>query len=139
MIQSEKRKDLAKVLVERMPKEVLAKLHILYDFNCQAREYLYNRFPDLFAFTKFLIDRWHAASHKYASVFKLQEYPVFQQLVSMGTEVLNKFLQHMHRQTSFMKQETKVTLIKAVVEIRNYLINEELTRLQKFMDININK
>ena len=38
-----------------------------------------------------------------------------------------------------MKQETKVTLIKAVVEIRNYLINEELTRLQKFMNTNINK
>ena len=57
MIQSEKRKNLAKVLVERMSKKVLAKLHILYNFNYQAKEYLYNRFPDLFAFTKFLIDR----------------------------------------------------------------------------------
>ena len=45
----------------------------------------------------------------------------------------------MPRQTLFIKQEIKVILIKAVVGIRNYLINEELIRLQKFMDTNINK
>ena len=33
MIQPEKRKDLAKVLVERMSKEVLAKLYILYEHS----------------------------------------------------------------------------------------------------------
>ena len=57
MIQPKRRKDLAKVLIERISKKVLTKLHILYDFNCQAKEYLYNRFSDLFVFNKFLIDR----------------------------------------------------------------------------------
>ena len=129
MLQPEGRKDQAKMLYERMPKEVLDDLNILYDFNCQAAEYLYNRFPDLFANTKFFIDRWHAASHKCAGVFKLQEYAVFQQLVSTGAEVLNDFLQLMHGQTPFMRQETKAILIGAVVGIRNFLVNEELKKI----------
>ena len=34
MVAPEGRKDLLKVLYERMPQEVLNELHVLYDFNC---------------------------------------------------------------------------------------------------------
>ena len=71
MVQPEGRKDLLKVLYERFPKEVLDCVHILYDFNCQAGEYMYNRFPDLFSAIRLFIDRFHAAFHKCADVFKL--------------------------------------------------------------------
>jgi hypothetical protein len=131
MVQPEGRKDLMKVAYERFPKEVLDSLHILYDFNCQAGEYMYNRYPDLFSHTRLFIDRWHAASHKCAAVFKLQAYPVFQELVSTGPEALNRFLQYMHGQAPFMRQETQMALLKATTGVRNKLINEELKRLQK--------
>ena len=42
MVQPEGRKDLMKVLFERFPKEVLDQLCVVFDFNCQAAEYMLN-------------------------------------------------------------------------------------------------
>lgn len=137
MLEPEGRKDMAKVLYERFPKEVLdAGPCFLYDFNCQTAEYLYNRFPEQFVHVCLFIDRWHAASHKCASIFKLQTYPVYQQMVSTASEMANSFLQYMHGQTPFMRQETHMTLMKATTGIRNLIINDELNRL---MRIYVNK
>jgi hypothetical protein len=127
MVAPEGRKDLLKVLYERFPQEVLNQLHVVYDFNCQEAEYMLNRLPEIFMHTRLFIDRWHATSHKCASVFKLQGYPVFQELVSTGAESLNQFLQYFHGQTPFMKQETAMIILMGFVGLRNYLINEELT------------
>lgn len=130
MLQPEGRKDFTKVLYERMPSEVLdGGLFALYDFACQAAEYMYNRCPELVHGVEFKLDRFHGVSHKCAGVFKLHEFAVYQQLVSTGAEILNDFLQLMHGQTPFMKQETKAIVLNGVVGIRNYLINDELERI----------
>ena len=77
-------------------------------------------------------------SHKCADIFKLQAYPVFQQLISTASEALNRFLQYMHSQTPFMKQETQMALTKAIVGIRNFLVNAELEKLLKEYETIIN-
>jgi hypothetical protein len=41
-----------------MPQEVLDNLTIMYDFSCQAAVYASKREPEMFARTKFLIDRY---------------------------------------------------------------------------------
>ena len=56
IVQPEGRKDLLKVLYERFSQEVLDQLHVLYDFNCQAGEYLLNRVPHMFSKTRLFID-----------------------------------------------------------------------------------
>ena len=72
MVAPEGRKDLHKVLYERMPQEVLDQMHVVYDFSCQAAEYMLNREPDMFAKIRLFVDRFHAMSHKCADVFKMQ-------------------------------------------------------------------
>ena len=37
----------------------------------------------------------------------------------------------MHGQTPFMRQETQMALTKAVVGIRNLIVNDELLKLRK--------
>ena len=61
MVEPEGRKDILKVLYERLPQEVLDNLTVVYDFSCQAAVYTTKREPELFARTKFLIDRYHCA------------------------------------------------------------------------------
>jgi Kyakuja-Dileera-Zisupton transposase len=129
MVAPEGRKDLMKILYERMPQEVLDDMNVVYDFNCQEGEYMLNRLPEMFAKVRLYIDRFHAMSHKCASVFKLQAFSAFQELVSTGAEVLNKFLQRLHSQTPFMKQETYVTIVEAMVGLRNYMLNKEMERI----------
>ena len=129
LTQPEGRYCLAKVLYEHFPKEVLDEMCVLYNFNCQAGEYLYNRFPETFSNIQLFIDWWHAASHTCSGVFKLQAYPHFQEFVSTGAEVLNSFLQLMRGQTPFMTQETEMAFINAAIGFRNFLVNEDLRLL----------
>lgn len=128
MVAPEGRKDLLKVLYERMPQEVLDQMHVLYDFNCQQGEYMLNRVPEMFSNIRLFIDRFHATSHKCASAFKLQAYPVFQELPSTGSESLNLFLQHLHGQAPFMRQDTFVSIVRACVGLRNYIFNCRLLK-----------
>jgi hypothetical protein len=136
MVVPEGCKDLLKVLYERMPQEVLDELHVVYDFNCQEGEYMLNRLPQMFSKIRLFIDCFHAMSHKCASVFKLQAFSVFQELVSTGAEALNNFLQRLHGQTPFMKQETFMVLMEALVGLRNYSMNEEIERIVQMYGLN---
>lgn len=131
MVAPEGRKDLMKVLYERMPQEVLDELCVVFDFNCQEAEYMLNRCPALFSKTRLFIDRWHGRSHKCASVFKLQVFHDFQNLLSTSSESLNFFLQKLHGQTPFMKQETYVALLLTVMGVRNWFLNNQLADLIK--------
>ena len=74
MYAPEGRKDLFKVLYERMPVEVLKDLNVIFDFACQAAEYATNREPELFATTRFLIDRFHSHGHKCCDSWKVHLY-----------------------------------------------------------------
>ena len=129
MVSPEGCKDLLKALYEQMPQEVLDQLHVLYDFACQEAGYMLNRVPDMFQHTRLFVDRWHAMSHKCASIFKLQHYPMFQELPSTGSESLNSFLQRLHSQGPFMKQQTYVGMLQAMMGVRNFLRNEEMKEL----------
>lgn len=130
MVAPEGRKDLLKILYERMPKEVLDELHVVFDFNCQEGEYMLNRCPELFQHTRLFIDRWHSRTHKCPSVFKLDAYPMFQELISTGSEYLNSILQHQHSQTPFMTQEVYVEIVSGIMGIRNALVNTELQKIE---------
>jgi hypothetical protein len=139
MVAPEGRKDLLKVLYERMPQEVLDEMTVVYDFNCQEGEYMLNRVPEMFTKTRLFIDRFHALSHKCAAAFKLQAYPVFQELISTGPEALNRFLQKFHSQSPFMTQPTYMTLLQTFVGLRNYLINHELKSMLEMYTTVVNK
>jgi hypothetical protein len=101
----------------------------VYDFNCQEGEYMLNRVPEMFGKTRLFIDHFHATSHKCASTFKLQAYPVFQELVSTGSESLSLFLQRLHEQAPFTKQETFVAVVRVCAGLQNYMFNSELKKL----------
>ena len=126
MYAPEGRKDLFKVLYERMPYEVLKDLNVIFDFACQAAEYASNQEPKLFSRTKFFIDRFHSRGHKRCAAWKLHSYPYFSELCSTASESLNSFLQNFHTQCSFMKQETFMLFIQLVVTVRNWIISNKL-------------
>ena len=137
MLDPEGRKDLLKVLFERMPQEVLDVLHVVYDFNCQEAEYMLNRVPSMFAKTRLFIDRFHAMSHKCASVFKLQAYPAFQELVTTGSEQFNFFLQKYHSNTPFMTQSTYITFVRLLAGLHNYKVNRNIAYVAQKYCINL--
>ena len=126
MVQPEGRKDLMKVLYERFPKEVLDLLCVVFDFNCQAAEYMLNRDPETFSDIRLLIDQFHAMSHKCADVFKMQSFAEFQELVTTSSESANLFIQRMHSQAPFMKQETFMLLCQTILGVRNWLFCKDL-------------
>ncbi len=129
MVESEGRKHLLKVAVERFPQEVLDQLHIVYDFSCQEAEYMMNRLPQLFKHTRLFLDRFHAKSHKCASMFKLQSYPIFQEVITTASETLNSFVQLFHSSAPYMSQATHVSFVRLVFGLRNYKTNQDLMRL----------
>ena len=96
MFGPEGRKDVMKVLYERMPQTVLDNLIVIYDFAYQASEYCIKREPEMFCKTQFFIDHFHAANHKCAFFWKLMSYPGFAELASTVSESLNSFLQRFH-------------------------------------------
>jgi hypothetical protein len=96
MYAPEGRKDVMKVLYERLPQVVLDNLTVIYDFACQAAEYCISREPKMFCMTKFVIDRFHSNNHKCGSFWKLSTYPGFADLVSTASESLNAFIQRFH-------------------------------------------
>ena len=131
MLQPEGRKDVMKVLYERLPAEVLDKATILFDFSCQAGVYCCRREPELFAKTKFLVDRFHGYSHKCPSFWKLSNYPDFAQMASTASESLNSELQPLQSMVSYMKQETFMTFLSLFISIKNNLKNKALERAQQ--------
>ena len=86
----EERKDLMKVLYERIPEDVLKQATVLYDFACNAGEYIALREPKLFSMTQLLIDRFHSGNHKCSSLWKINTYPGFNDLVSTASEAIKK-------------------------------------------------
>lgn len=132
MVSPEGRKDLLKVLYERFPQEVLDQLLVLYDFNCNEGEYMLNRVPHMFAYTRLFIDRFHAKNHhSCASTFKLQAFPVYQELVSTGNEVYNSFIQQYHNITPFMTQSSYVKFISTLTGLHNLLLNVKFQQIMK--------
>lgn len=131
MVAPEGRKDLLKVLYERMPQEVLDQLLVMFDFNCQEAEYMLNREPEMFKHTQLYIDRFHARTHKCSSVFKLDAYPSLQELISTCNESLNFIMQRLHSQTPYMTQETYIEVSSGVMGVRNALLNKNLLKLQE--------
>lgn len=129
MVAPEGRKDLMKVLYERMPQAVLDELCVVYDFNCQEGEYMLNRKPEMFQHTRLFIDRWHSMSHKCASIFKLDSYPNLQELISTSSESLNNVMQRLSSQTPFMTQETFMAVCEGVMGVRNALLNRKLRKI----------
>lgn len=124
MFGPEGRKDVMKVLYERLPEKVLDNLVVIYDFGCQAAEYCIKREPVMFARTQFFIDRFHGSNHKCASFWKLMSYPGFSELISTASETLNAFLQRFHSQCAYMRQDTYMLFLEVVITVRNWLINE---------------
>jgi hypothetical protein len=126
MFAPEGRKDLFKVLYERLPQAVLDSLTVIYDFACQAGEYCISREPKMFCLTKFLIDRFHSNNHKCASFWKLHSYPGFADLVSTASESFNAFIQWFHSQCAYMRQDTFMLFMELVTTVRNWLTNQRL-------------
>ena len=110
MLEPEGRKDVMKVLYERIPQEVLDGMTILFDFACQAGVYCTRREPTMFAQTKFLVDRFHGMTHKCSEFWKLGNYPGFAQMQSTASERFNAFLAPFNVMCAYMKQETGITL-----------------------------
>jgi len=130
MVAPEGRKDLMKVLYEHMPQKVLDQLIVVFDFNCQEGEYMLNRCPELFQHTRLYIDRFHSKTHKCLSTFKLEAFPVYQELISTSSESLNFILQRLHSQTPFMTQELFVDIIIGIIGVRNALGNAKFLELK---------
>lgn len=126
MVEPEGRKDLMKVLYERMPEPVLNSLTILFDFSCQAGVYCVRREPIMFAQTKFLIDRFHSLSHKCADHWKLKNYPSFFYMQSTASESLNSNLQPFQSMCAYMKQGTFIKFLSLYIGVRNWLKNKKL-------------
>ena len=129
MVAPEGRKDLLKVLYERMPQEVLDELTVVFDFNCQEGEYMLNRVPSMCAHIRLLIDHWHSRAHKCPSMFKMDAYPLLQSLISTSSESLNNIMQHLHSQTPFMSMDTYVIVISGIMGVRNKLLNDKMSLL----------
>lgn len=128
MSEPEGRKDVMKVLYERMPQTVLNHMTVLFDFACQAGVYCVRREPSMFAQTKFLIDRFHALSHKCASFWKLYSYPSFTCMESTASESLNADIQPLQSMCAYMRQSTFVNFLSLYIGVLNWLKNKKLQR-----------
>ena len=121
MYEPEGRKDIMKVLYERMPEQVLQGLTVLYDFACQAAVYAHRREPELFTSTKWLIDRFHGYSHKCSDFWKMSSYPSVANLCSTASESLNSALQGFNSMCAFMRQDTFMIFVCLIIGIINWL------------------
>ena len=135
MLVPEGRKDLLKVLYERIPMEELQNLTVMYDFACNAAEYITLREPKLFATTRFVIDRFHSVNHKCSSFWKLTSYPGFADLVSTASESLNSFLTRFSSQCAYMKQETYIKFLNLMFAVCNWLVNMQLQQKLSWVDV----
>ena len=131
MLSPEGRKDLYKVLYERMPAEIMDTLSIIYDAACQAAEYCVSREPNLFGLTNFYVDKFHSITHTCDSFWKLTSYPDLVHLISTSSESLNDYLQKFHNQCPYMKQATFMKFVAWVTGVRNFFLNKSLNEKRK--------
>lgn len=125
MYEPEGRKDLHKVLYERMPQEVLQNLTVVFDFACAAAPYSCRREPELFGRVKWLIDRFHSYSHKCSDFWKMASYPTIAKMCSTASESLNAKVQNFDSACGYMRQETFMTFMTLIFGILNYLKEQE--------------
>ena len=70
-------------------------------------------------------------------MFKLQSYPVFQEIITTASETLNSFVQLFHSNAPYMSQQTHVLFMRLVLGIRNYKINQDMIQLTQRYNINM--
>lgn len=128
MLAPEGRKEVLKVLYERMPAEILDHLSVIYDAACQAGEYCMRREPELFACTNFFVDRFHGMTHTCSNFWKLAAYPGLVEVVSSSSESLNDFLQQFHSQVAYMKQSSVMRFVAVIGGVRNWIITKKHTQ-----------
>jgi hypothetical protein len=75
MKHNEGRKDLFYPLFHYWPKDKLDNLTVIYDFACQAHDYVLNHEPYLFENVKFFMDRFHQVNHKCSGIYWLDAFP----------------------------------------------------------------
>ncbi|MDA8031990.1 MAG: hypothetical protein MPK62_12885, partial [Alphaproteobacteria bacterium] len=85
--------------LEDMPK------HIFYDFACSLSEYALNRAPELFRFTRFWHDLFHAIGHKCGMNFKSGRIDGLEGINTEICEQVNSFLQCIKFTGSHLSQE----------------------------------
>ena len=79
--------------------------HIFYDFACSLSEYALNRAPELFRFTRFWHDLFHAIGHKCGMNFKSGRIDGLEGINTEICEQVNAYLQCIKFTGSHLSQE----------------------------------
>lgn len=122
----EGRKDIFYVLYRYWPQEALDKLIWIYDFACQAEEYMLNREPLVFQHSRGFIDKFHFANHRCNSMWDINLFPLYKSTNTSIMESNNRFMNQFRAQLPYMTQTRAVDFCKFILGIRNYWINDAM-------------